>query len=252
MSERRLQHLSWLKVRELVPQNITTLLWPVGTVEAHGSACLGTDNLIPEMLAERIADRVDALVAPTLNYGITRSLIRYAGGSTATEGTYGPFVRDILDSYIDSGFRNVIIMNGHGGNNGALKAVAAEIHRTRQVNVAVIHWWELCADMTTKFFGHTGGHAGTDETALVQSIAPESAGEKEYSPEQAWYFRPGADIYPVPGTILLYKDGEGYPEYDPVKAKAYREKVVAEVGDFVQLVLTRWRQMGFCGGVDNT
>jgi len=49
--ERELQKLSWLKVQNLVPQQIDTVILPVGTVEAHGSSCLGTDNYIPNEIA---------------------------------------------------------------------------------------------------------------------------------------------------------------------------------------------------------
>ncbi|TET94781.1 MAG: creatininase family protein, partial [Candidatus Zixiibacteriota bacterium] len=86
--ERELQRLSWLKVREFVPSTIDTILLPVGTVEAHGSACLGTDNFIPEAIALGVAERLNALVAPTLSYGVTRSLYRYPGGITINPKTY--------------------------------------------------------------------------------------------------------------------------------------------------------------------
>jgi creatinine amidohydrolase len=242
--ERTLQKLSWLTVRDLVPAKIDTVIFPLGTVEAHGSACIGTDNYIPELISNDIADRLNALVAPTLNYGITRSLYRFNGGSTIVEDHYREFVRDILNSYADSGFHNFIVMNGHGGNNSALKAVAADFSRERKVNIAVIHWWELCGKMTEQFFGNVGGHAGTDETAMVQAIDPALGGKDRYDPELAYYFRPGADIYPVPGTILLYKEGEGYPNYDLSQVQEYRAKVAKTVGDFAEMVIARWRKFG--------
>jgi creatinine amidohydrolase len=242
--ERHLQKHSWISVKKLVPGQINTVIFPAGTVEAHGAACTGTDNFIPELIAEGIAERLNALIAPTLNYGITRSLYRYNGGITITESTYQSFVGDILHSFADIGFHNVILLNGHGGNNNMLKAAAMEFHRRDKTNVAVIHWWELCGEMTREFFGHVGGHAGTDETALVQSIDPALGGQADYKPELAYYMQPGADVYPVPGSILLYKEGEGYPNYDLSKVKAYREKVVAMVGDFAAMVLERWARFG--------
>lgn len=242
--ERKLQNLSWLTVRDLVPAKIDTILLPVGTVEGHGSACIGTDNYIPEMISNELAERLNALVAPTLNYGITRSLYRFNGGSTILEEHYRDFVRDILNSYADTGFHHVILMNGHGGNNTALKTVAEEFSRERKTNIAVIHWWQLCAQMTEQFFGHVGGHAGTDETALVQSIDPALGGKDQYDPDLAYYFRPGADVYPVPGTILLYKEGEGHPNYDLSQVQDYRRKVCQTVGDFAEMVIGRWRKFG--------
>ena len=242
--ERQLHKLTWLKVKELVPSQIDTIILPVGTIEAHGSACLGTDNFIPEAIATGIAERINALVAPTVNYGITRSLYRYSGSSTIRSETLGSYVGDILDSFADTGFKNIFIMNGHGGNNAALKNVAFEFHHHRKTNIAVIHWWELCHEMSNEFFGHAGGHAGTDETAMVLAIDPSLVDEGAYNPELAYHLRSGADVYPVPGTILLYKEGEGYPEFDVKKAKQYREKVITAVGDFAEMVLMRWRKFG--------
>ncbi len=242
--ERLLQKLSWLKIKELVPGKIDTIVFPVGTVEAHGSCCIGTDNYIPEIISEGIAERLNALVAPTVNYGITKSLYRYNGGSTIAPSTFELYVRDVLDSFADTGFRNVILMNGHGGNNASLKTVAYEFHHQRKCNIAVIHWWQLCEGMTKEFFGHQGGHAGTDETAMVQAMDPSLADKEAYDPELAYYFQPGADVYPVPGSILLYREGEGYPNFDLSQAMVYREKVIRTVGDFAEMVLARWRKFG--------
>ena len=242
--ERELQKLSWLKVQKLVPEQIDTVILPVGTVEAHGSSCLGTDNYIPNEIAYGIAGRINALVAPIVNYGITRSLYRYNGGSTIQPETYQMFIRDILDSFIDTKFHNVILLNGHGGNNSALKQVAYEFHYQQDANIAVIHWWELCQKMTDEFFGHAGGHAGTDETAMVHAIDPSLVDEENNDPDLAYTFKPGSDIYPVPGSVLLYKPGEGYPEYDREKAKQYRDKVVDMVGEFAEMVIGRWRKFG--------
>jgi creatinine amidohydrolase len=205
---------------------------------------MGTDNYIPESICNNIAERINALVAPLVNYGITRSLYRYNGGSTIKPEHFQAYIRDILDSFADNGFTNVILMNGHGGNNSALKSVAYEFHRERSCNIAVVHWWELCGEMTEEFFGHAGGHAGTDETAMVQAIDDKLADQTDYSEDLAWYFRPGADIYPVPGTILLYKEGEGYPNFDAKQAKEYQKKVFGAVGDFVESVLARWERLG--------
>ncbi|MCK4573935.1 MAG: creatininase family protein [candidate division Zixibacteria bacterium] len=242
--EREYQKLNWIKIQKLVPNEIDTVILPVGTIEAHGSACLGTDNYIPEVIAHGIAERLNALVAPTVNYGITKSLYRYNGGTTVRPSTLQLYVGEILDSLADVGFKNIILMNGHGGNNAALKEIAHDFHKARQVNIAVIHWWELCAEMTREFFGHAGGHAGTDETAMVQSIDPALADKADYDPELVWYFRPGADIYPIPGSILLYKEGEGYPNFDVEQAKRYRVKVIEAVGDFADMVIGRWRKFG--------
>ena len=46
----------------------------------------------------------------------------------------------------------------------------------------------------------------------------------------------------MPGSILLYREGEGYPEFDVSRAAEYREKVAEEVGAFCETVIKRWEQ----------
>jgi creatinine amidohydrolase len=240
--QREMQRLSWLKIKELVPSQIDTIILPVGTVEAHGSAAIGTDNFIPQRIAEGIAERTNALIAPIVNHGITKSLYRYAGSTTVSPEVFAAYIREIVDCFADDGFGNVIIMNGHGGNNSALKQVAYDFHRERRTNICVVHWWQLCADMTEKFFEHVGGHAGTDETAMVQAIDPDLVDWNAYSEDLCYQINPGADVYPVPGQILLYKAEQGYPENNPERSREYLNKVIEEVGDFVEMVLARWKK----------
>lgn len=241
--EREMQRLSWTKVQNLVPANINTVLLPIGTVEAHGSTALGTDNLIPEHLAKSQAERLNALVAPTLNYGITRSLYRYPGSVTIRPEHFVPFVSDILVSLADHRFKHILIFNGHGGNNASLKEAAYDVHYRRGVFIAVIHWWQLVADLTKEFFGEAGGHAAIDETACMQALDPALADKAEYTEAMAYLINSGADVFPSPGSVLLYEKDQGYPNFDVKQAKAYLPKVAEAVGDFALSVLEQWKQL---------
>lgn len=242
--ERRLQRLSWTKIKKAVPEKVDTILFPVGTIEAHGAAAIGTDNFIPKAIADLQAERLGALIAPTLNYGITKSLYRYPGSITVRPDNYTPFVADILNSFVDQKFKFIIVLNGHGGNNAALKKAAYDIHYHRKAFIAVVHWWQLVGDLTREHFGEAGGHAGLDETACVQAIDPGLVDAGEYNRDMAYQVNFGADVYPSPGSILLYEDGEGYPNFDQQQAKAYLPKMAAKVGDFIEDIIGRWKAIG--------
>jgi creatinine amidohydrolase len=242
--ERELQKLTWTKVKNLVPDKMDTVLLPVGTVEAHGSAALGTDNFIPEAIAQSQAGRLNALIAPTLNYGVTRSLYRYPGSFTIQPDHFVSFLSDILISLADHDFKHIIILNGHGGNNSALKQAAYDLHYRRKVYVAAIHWWHLVGDITKAHFGEVGGHAGLDETACVQAIDPAFADRDEYDENMEFLMSGAADVYPVPGSTLLYKEGEGAPNFDLEQARAYLPKVCEAVGDFIESIIKQWQQIG--------
>ncbi len=78
-NSRALVELNWMEVAELVPAQTHTVLLAVGTLEAHGITANGADILVPDSLAGRLAKELDALIAPTINYGVNTSLDEYPG-----------------------------------------------------------------------------------------------------------------------------------------------------------------------------
>jgi creatinine amidohydrolase len=50
--------------------------------------------------------------------------------------------------------------------------------------------------------------------------------------------------YPFPSTIMLYKEGQGYPTFDPVKAKTYFTKVNDKVARLIQETIAKWERAG--------
>ncbi len=243
--ERHLQARTWRDIQRLVPKEIDTIILPVGTVEAHGASCIGTDNYIPDSIADGIAEGTNALIAPIVNHGITRSLYSYPGSTTIEPETFVRYLMDIMKSFARSKFKNVIILNGHGGNNNALKDVVREANHQLGLNVAALHWWQMCDEITHEHFGESGGHAGLDENAMVMAINPDFGFPDQYSDDLVYTFAPGADIYPIPGTILTASADAGKPRFDNLESsREYHQKVVTKVSDFAQFVLKRWREAG--------
>src|SRR5438477_101161 len=127
VSTREMERINWMEFKEVVPSKITTVLLPTGTLEPHGVINNGADNTAPFAMAKSIARRTSAMIAPTLPYGITGSLEAYPGAFQINEAAYRPFVKQILEGLAKTGFKNIIILNGHGGGQTAvLQSVAAE------------------------------------------------------------------------------------------------------------------------------
>src|SRR4030067_2409060 len=137
----RLDELTWQEFKELVPKRIDTVILPVGTVEAHGVTPLGTDNIIPLTISERIAPDLKALVAPLLPYGITRTLLAYPGSLTVSSSAFENFTGEIMDSLAEKGFKKIVVMNGHGGQIDELRRAAQKKNQARQVKLVVFSWW---------------------------------------------------------------------------------------------------------------
>ena len=242
-STREMNLISWQEFAEFVPGQIETVLLPTGTLEPHGVLPNGSDNLAPEAMARALAERLNALVAPTLNYGVTGSLQAYPGAFAISPESYAPFVADILAGLARNGFINLIILNGHGGPQTALlHEVAAEASAKHRVRTLVINWWSLASEETFAVFGENGGHAGNNETAYVQAIVPEHIHPEHYTPEMTTPYPEGTSwaAYPFPSSIGLYEAGQGYPTFDPAQAQTYFARVNERVATLIEEVIRKW------------
>jgi creatinine amidohydrolase len=235
--------LNWQEFARTVPARTDLVLLPVGTIEAHGVTGLGTDNQIPEGLARRIAPELNALIAPTVSYGITRTLLPYPGSVTIERDTFERYCFDVASSLAAHGLTRIVFLNGHGGNTDALKNVCFRLWREKGAYSMVIDWWTLCGDDVREVYGHEGGHAGTDETALVMADHPLDVRQNLYSKELAFLARPGLHAVPFPGSVILYKPDEGYPDFDPAKASRLMDAVAARLTATIREVLSHWRSL---------
>jgi creatinine amidohydrolase len=239
--------LCWQELGEIVPARIATVLVPFGSLEPHGVIPNGTDSLAPEAMARDIAVRVDALIAPTLNYGVTEAMKAYPGAVSIPAATYEPFAEAVLDNLAANGFKNIIVLNGHGGNTAILNAAATKVANARRVRVLVVNWWTLADDITKAVFKQNGGHAGNNETAYVQAFLPQHVHPERYKPEMATPnpSPPGAYYaVPVQSTILLYEKGQGAPTFDAAQAKEYFRKVNDRVAELILDTVKKWDLAG--------
>jgi creatinine amidohydrolase len=244
---RELERINWMELREWVPARIETVLLPLGTLEPHGVTANGADIVAPVAIARAIAPRVNAMIAPVIPYGFTGAMDAYPGAFTVPEDAYRAYVRAVLEGLARNGFRNVILINGHGGGQTALlSALAQDVGRATRTRMLVVNWWAYASDVTQQVFGEDGGHAGDNETAFVMAIDPSLVHPARYRPAMAAPNpAPGTwSAYPTPTSITLYKEGQGYPKFDAAKAKVYFERVNDKVGALVEDTIRKWDAAG--------
>lgn len=249
-STRLMDDLNWMEFRQLVPAKIKTVIVTVGTLEPHGVVNNGADNTAPVAIANAIAGDVNALIAPHIPYGVTGSMAPYPGAMHIPEEAFRPYVRAVLEGMVKNNFRNIIIVNGHGGPQTAiLQQLGNEIALQHKVNVLSIQWWALASDVTLEVFGEDGGHAGINETAFVQAVNPKLLRKDLYTGKEMATPNPQGGAWsatPAPSSIGLYKEGQGYPkDFSQAKADEYFKKVVAKVRALVQDTLRKWELAGF-------
>jgi len=245
---RKMDDLNWMEFREIVPAKVKTVLLTTGTLEPHGVINNGADNLAPVKIAEAVAPEVNALIAPHIPYGVTGSMAPYPGATHIPAEVYAPYFRAVLGGLTRNGFKNIVIINGHGGPQGdLLNKLAQEVAIEFRVNTLVVHWWGACSDVTQEVFGNAGGHSGENETAFIQAINPRLVKKERYSDALASpNAAPGASsATPAQSSIGLYKKGEGMPrDFDQKKADEYFRRVNGCVTSLIKDTLHRWHEAG--------
>jgi creatinine amidohydrolase len=158
----------------------TPVLLPVAAIEQHGPHLpLATDRMIVEFFARELSRRLDrnVLVLPSVPVGCSDHHMDFAGSLSLAHETLLAVAKQYLHCAWRHGFRNFMVLNAHGGNQGVCQVLLEQFgseHPDSQIAVAT--WWRVAADalLTLNESGPGGiGHACEFETSLMLLIAPE-------------------------------------------------------------------------------
>jgi creatinine amidohydrolase len=242
-----LADLTWEAFRDRVPSRTDLVFLPVGTLEAHGAIPLGTDTLLPLRLAERLAPRFGALIAPPVPYGVTNSLLPYPGSTTVSSKTFEAYLFEAAAGLVDAGFRRVVLLNGHGGQSREVGSVVGRLWNEKKAFAAAVEWWGLVEEVSREVYGeHTPAHAGVEETALVLAVAPQLVDLSRARSIRRAARRQGLMARPFPASVILEreeKDGDGAPILDPERAGQFFEKTILALAALLEELFEGWREL---------
>jgi creatinine amidohydrolase len=180
VTQTRLASLTWPEAREAVESNQLVVL-PVGSTEAHGPHLpLDVDSHQVGYIAELVAERTGALVAPTLPYGYATTWMEFPGTMTFQADTYQQVLFELVSSILEHGFRRVMILNGHRPNNTSVDVAARRaidgLPRDSEATVTAVSYWEpgavrVHALRRSRLGGM--GHACEFETSVQLATRPE-------------------------------------------------------------------------------
>ncbi len=153
------------------------LCLPMGSMEQHGPHLpLNTDTVLAEAFTRRIVERwgeaYDLWRLPPVPVGLSRehdwaagTLSLSVGGMTAVLRDLGREIARALPT------RNLLIVNGHGGNRGILEALGRELRGDFGLNLCALHLGAMMSPVADA--GVPEIHAGRDETSVMLALAPE-------------------------------------------------------------------------------
>nr|WP_202559375.1 creatininase family protein [Streptomyces sp. SID5914] len=171
--------LTWREVRRAGEQGIAVL--PIGSQEQHaGHLPMGTDTLLVEEVLDRALAVLDqepsapeVVRLPALPFGHSPHHL-FAAAVSLSAATLGAVLDDVLDSLVTSGYRRVMVVNGHGGNDEIMRLAVKRFALRARVTVAACSYWTLTAGEDEAGRPDvTPGHAGWFETSLMLAARPE-------------------------------------------------------------------------------
>lgn len=164
---------------EMFLQSHDTVIIPVGSTEQHGPhSPLGTDRIIAQEVARRVAEKIAAVVAPPLSYCLSYPHRGFAGEFSLCIETFMAVVRDLVVAFARSGFRRIIFLNGHYDNTYPIAyacAQAAEIVPPGQVRAFPLNYWDgLTPEQAGEYISMAKGmHANAGEVSALLAIDPQ-------------------------------------------------------------------------------
>ncbi len=247
-----MQNYSWMRLAEIVPEVTDRVILPIGTVESHGPVAIGSDNLIPNHLAELIWDKCNALIAPPVNHGFTGlSVSSFPGSIVVREDIFEEYMYDVMAGLVKSGFRNILIINGHGGNSTPTRKAMTRLHLETGAHFMVVEWWEIGLNITNEVYGakaQVPGHGDLEEAALNLSNNPDLVDKEMYEKlgkdnVGKVGVGPGFGLLPAWATMRYPEEGMGYLNFDVDKAKEYTQKKADLIADTFLEAVKRWEMM---------
>ena len=114
---REMAKMTWKEFEQV--KDTKTVILPVGSMEQHGYHLpMQTDVIISTGLALRLAEKIDGIVAPAVNYGYKSQPA--SGGGPLFPGTIDlngetmiHIMTDVISEFAKDGVKKMFILNGH-------------------------------------------------------------------------------------------------------------------------------------------
>lgn len=164
----------------------TIALLPVAAIEQHGPhLAVSTDTAIVTAIASQAEEHLpeQVVLCPTLPYGSSHHHLPFGGTISLPPDLYTQVVVELVRSLAGSGFRRIVLLNGHGGNitpiRQALSLLSAQLGSNTDRLIALATYWELGG----KTFA---GEPPMETPALSHACEYETSMMLYLYPQRAW------------------------------------------------------------------
>ncbi|MDA0837526.1 MAG: creatininase family protein [Planctomycetota bacterium] len=153
---------------------------PTGSTEQHNEhLAMEHDTAsalhISKLAAEKLFPEV--IVTTPLALGVAEHWMHHKGTLTLRPEVFGEVLYDVCDSMRRHGIKNVLIINGHAGNNRPARERIDDFRERLGINLIFHSYWDACSPGFIKEHlksGNYPGHASEFETAFAMAAFPEN------------------------------------------------------------------------------
>jgi creatinine amidohydrolase len=216
----RLGEITWFEFERFVREEVQPVVFlPTGSTEQHGPHLpLSTDVVLPQAIAERVAERVGGLVAPGVPYGY-KSQPKSGGGNhfpgtlSLDASTFVAVVRDVINELARHGIRKVVVFDGHMENQWFIvEAIDLALRDCRRegihdLRILKLGYWTFISKETEAALFPDGfvswelEHAAVMETSVMLHLRPDLV-RSDLLPNHGPAEFPVYDTYPYDRSVI--------------------------------------------------
>lgn len=168
------------ELRQRAAANAIVIL-PIGSIEQHGPHLpVETDSTLGETIAIRVATELTArgepaLTLPMLWTGISEHHMSFGGTITLDLATFCAVVTNICTALVRHGFKRIVLLNSHGGNDNAMRSLADDLTPRLGVPIIQFTYWYAAAQPIADILDTQDKllHACEAETSMMMAVRPE-------------------------------------------------------------------------------
>ena len=158
---------------------LKTIILPTGSTEQHNEhLAMCNDTVSVTLVAQKAAQLLypKVMVATPVPVGISPHWMDRKGTLTLSKETFLAVVFEICESLQAHGVKNILVLNGHGGNVGPLRQRVPEFAKKLGIRIETNSYWDAYTPEIVKKYmvsGKAPGHAAEFETSFAMAAFPE-------------------------------------------------------------------------------
>jgi len=167
--------MTWDEVERRIEAGAVAIL-PIGAAsKEHGLHLpLNTDQIQAEFLAGRLAEKIDALIWPTVTYGHYPAFVNYPGSISLSASAFEALIGEIAAGILASRVRALIVIDTGISTVAPVENALAQLKGADVVHLRV-HQGPNYRSASAKLVEQRyGSHADELETSLMLAIAPDA------------------------------------------------------------------------------